>query len=420
MAYATFVDAEHRALLESGRIAQLERSQSRSSQSLTQLRLQAETLNRNTQSQLLSQIESVIRNTDAHALEDAQKLASLQAERARYLSTALTQYTEALSYCDGHEDLIYRFVSLWFTQHANDQVNTTLAPNISRIPSWKLIGAAHQLCARLNKSGTSQSAFQKALSKTIVRMAREHPYHMTFRLLSLRHGLPSQASQQHGSRRSSSVQSSQLSGSQLSRAEAGDEVLRELKRSGRLAKIISHLETAFAAYTQWAEFSIKDDTRFKQRKTVMNVPSEMSVLNLKDVPVPISTEELPIEKAATYATEKMVCIARYMPKFKTLGGLNLPKVSDCVGTDGKVYKQLVSPLFVTDLGEMLTSRCYSSKAAMTSDKTQSWSRSLSSSTVCSPPTQRLDVAASITAPTKSFLCLRALVCFNSSKRQRRF
>lgn len=39
--------------------------------------------------------------------------------------------------------------------------------------------------------------------------------------------------------------------------------------------------------------------------------------------------------------ENMVTIKSFKPQFRLAGGLNLPKIIDCVGSDGKERRQLV-------------------------------------------------------------------------------
>jgi len=36
-----------------------------------------------------------------------------------------------------------------------------------------------------------------------------------------------------------------------------------------------------------------------------------------------------------------VSVAGFVPTFSLAGGLNLPKIIECIGSDGRYYKQLV-------------------------------------------------------------------------------
>lgn len=341
LAYATFVDDEHRRVAASGRIEQLEQARLRASQGLTDLRRQKQSLNKHTQSQLLSQIDHAIRVEEHSAADEEEKLQTLQASQSRYLNTALVQYAAALTYCEGHEDLIYRFVSLWFTQHHNDELNKSLQSHISRIPSWKLLGAVHQLCARLNKGSTS-AAFQATLGHTVLRICRDHPFHILFKMISLKSGLPLSAGL-HRSRRALSVQSSQMSGSQASRAQAADEILQEARKRGNVDKTMGHVVSAFSAYDEWAALEVKKDSRTSKtyRSDNAAIPGGLEILKLKDLPLPITTEDMPIDKSMRYAPGSFVQIAQYGSKYKVAGGVNAPKITTCMGSDGKPYKQLV-------------------------------------------------------------------------------
>ena len=58
-----------------------------------------------------------------------------------------------------------------------------------------------------------------------------------------------------------------------------------------------------------------------------------------EVKVPVTTERLPLDPTLKY--EDCVWIERYPPQFETAGGINLPKISVCQGSNGQGYKQLV-------------------------------------------------------------------------------
>jgi ataxia telangiectasia mutated family protein len=56
--------------------------------------------------------------------------------------------------------------------------------------------------------------------------------------------------------------------------------------------------------------------------------------------VPVTTAYTPLDPTLKY--DDCVWVARYEPTYATAGGVNLPKISVCLGSDGVSYKQLVS------------------------------------------------------------------------------
>jgi ataxia telangiectasia mutated family protein len=66
----------------------------------------------------------------------------------------------------------------------------------------------------------------------------------------------------------------------------------------------------------------------------------MLILKLKDVRVPVLTVNTPIDPALQY--QNCIWISHYEGIFETAGGINIPKICYCRGSDGTRYKQLVS------------------------------------------------------------------------------
>lgn len=54
--------------------------------------------------------------------------------------------------------------------------------------------------------------------------------------------------------------------------------------------------------------------------------------------IPILTLDLPVDPSLKY--DKIVGISKFKPEYRLVGGINMPKLIECIGTDGRVYKQV--------------------------------------------------------------------------------
>jgi hypothetical protein len=90
----------------------------------------------------------------------------------------------------------------------------------------------------------------------------------------------------------------------------------------------------------------------------------------------VVTVHTPLDHTLRY--DNCIWIDRYESAFETAGGINLPKINICYGSNGEKYKQLVS-CFGNCVDFYHGSVCSSkAKVVMTCAKMQSWSRCLTS------------------------------------------
>ena len=141
------------------------------------------------------------------------------------------------------------------------------------------------------------------------------------------------------------------------------------------------------------------------------MPNSLALTKLVNLSnVAVATMDLPINAQGCY--DNVVTIQRFMPTFKLAGGINLPKIIECLGSDGVARKQLVKVHFwhihvqyikfrtiqchllriaqTCRLWRGLAWRC---RVAMTCVKTPSCSRCLEWSTICWVKRMRLESAS---------------------------
>lgn len=70
----------------------------------------------------------------------------------------------------------------------------------------------------------------------------------------------------------------------------------------------------------------------------MLIPDALPIRKLRDVQVPVITCRTPIDPTLKY--NDCIWISRYHPEFVIPGGINHPKISICLGSNGEQFKQL--------------------------------------------------------------------------------
>lgn len=264
---------------------------------------------------------------------DKQRKDEYQKSLDAFLEQAIKMYACSLSMSDEFDDSsTIRLCSLWFANfdHSSDQFQSNVDAALNTVPSRKFVFLAHQLSARLSRPDTgSLSHSQRALRSVITRMCRDHPYHSLFPLYCLR-------SDRNTSRRQSSRH--ETPASQVQRADAASDIFQQLIADSAYKDRVLAVQRVCDASLEWARHPIMK--KGASIPKVQDIPRHLKIMHLKNVQVPIITIHTPVD--VTHRYENCVWIQGYKDKFETAGGINLPKISICIGSDGKGYKQLVS------------------------------------------------------------------------------
>ncbi|TFK39785.1 hypothetical protein BDQ12DRAFT_704732 [Crucibulum laeve] len=261
--------------------------------------------------------------------------------RNKFLEQAADMYARCLhSSDDFDDDAAIRFCSLWFAHFDDDEVlKKTLPEALKSIPSRKLVFLAHQLTARLANSDSVQiNMNQECLQELVLRMCREHPFHSLYQLFCLQPAerpIPSSAPRRQPGRQTALTPPA---GQSTERALAAFNIFERL-RQNEGDKRVRDVEELCIASLQWAKYQIKDDDRYKNKSgQSLKIPQGLKILKIKDLRVPVTTYHTPIDPTMKYVD--CVWISGYETKFETAGGINLPKITVCLGSDGGKYKQL--------------------------------------------------------------------------------
>jgi len=266
--------------------------------------------------------------------EDTQRYRKHNESLSTFLQQAIDMYSRCLQAADDFDnDGHIRLVSLWFANFHDNDLQDKIRFSVDRIPSRKFVFLAHQLSARLAKPANDPvTGSQDTLQSLILRMCREHPFHSLYQVYCLQ-PYPRVT---HGGRRSSARLD--LPSSQGERAAAAADIFDRLRADSSSNQQVIDVEHVCDAYLQWAKRSIKRSVD-KARSGPYEIPSDMLILKLNDVHVPVLTVNTPVDPTLQY--RNCIWIKHYERTFETAGGVNIPKICYCRGSDGVKYKQLV-------------------------------------------------------------------------------
>ncbi|KAF9482560.1 hypothetical protein BDN70DRAFT_853086 [Pholiota conissans] len=250
------------------------------------------------------------------------------------LKQAIDMYARCLQESNQFDsDSAIRFCSLWLANFDDESILPCVKTALERIPSRKLVFLAHQLTARLaNAQSATQPETQTNLHKLILRICQEHPFHILYQVYCLSdHSTPTPMG-----RRQSGHQASQST--QSERGTVASTLLNRLRMDKLTSQRVTDLEKLCDAMLQWAKYPIKAQFANKQKGASLKVPNGCKILDILNLRVPVTTARTPLDPTLQY--KDCVWIRRYDTTFDTAGGVNLPKINICHGSDGHKYKQL--------------------------------------------------------------------------------
>ena len=390
--FAQFASDQHAKIGNSGEVARLEGFVQRRSEELRQHDSMGRKGELNGHD--ANEVRRYRRLAEAILGQDKDALQTTRKRQMVFLEQAMVMFAKSFSTSDLFDNSFLRFFSLWFAHADNKDLNRKLESVLQSVPSHKFVLLTHQIVARLNKAVPGLSAndsdvsdtFSRLISDLTTRVCVDHPFHTLYALYAVR----SDPALQEAPRRSSSksTRGSQSSTnehapSQRRRAAAADEVWQLVFAQTKRLSQLKDLSLACDAYVEWAKFDLKaGGTRFYNKNGTLRkdlkLPSsaEIRLSSLHDLKAPIATVEIEIDKTCQY--KNLVTIVRYSNSFSTAGGLHLPKITTCVGTDGQRHKQLVSSklTLMQEAARSLTlTLCRSSKMKTICARMQSCSKS---------------------------------------------
>ncbi|XP_066845922.1 serine-protein kinase ATM isoform X1 [Anser cygnoides] len=263
---------------------------------------------------------------------------ALTEDRKNFLCKAVENYISCLLSGEEHDMWIFRLCSLWLENSGVDRVNEMMKKNAEKIPSYKFLPLMYQLAARMGTKMMGGLGFHEVLNNLMSRISLDHPHHSLFIILALANANKDDLlTKPDSTRRNKLIKTAPKEISQLDvdRMEAASNIINIIRK--RRARMVRDIETLCDAYIILANV---DASPWKSQRKGISIPADQPITklkNLEDVVVP--TMEIKVDPTGRY--ENLVTIRSFKPEFHLAGGLNLPKIIDCVGSDGKERRQLV-------------------------------------------------------------------------------
>jgi serine-protein kinase ATM len=172
-------------------------------------------------------------------------------------------------------------------------------------------------------------------------MCKEHPFHSIYQL----YALLSPNSKNPPENRSSRPSQGQ-SNSQFQREDAVLNIFDVLAAdiNPNISSRLKSIAALCDACVEWAGKLIKGDSRFNGKSLVQLQAKSWSIgdskiSQIKDIGVPVMTIHTPLDPTMRY--DRCITIQSFAKTFRIAGGNARPKIQECVGSDGKLYTQLV-------------------------------------------------------------------------------
>ncbi|KAL6116348.1 atm [Pungitius sinensis] len=266
---------------------------------------------------------------------DQKSLSLMQSDRQRFLCKAVENYIRCLEGGE-HDTWVFRLASLWLENADVKDVNDMMKTGVERIPSYKFLPLMYQLAARMGTKMatgvTEDTGFHDVLSSLICRASREHPHHTLFIILAL---VNANKDENFGKSRLSKSAPRQRSPFDLERSNVARRIIGELRKER--GEMIRGVEKLCDAYITLAYM---DASKHKAEKKAIPIPADQPITHIKNLhEVAIPTMEIKVDPSCRY--DDLVTIRSFEPQYRLVGGVNLPKIIDCVGSDGKSRRQLV-------------------------------------------------------------------------------
>ncbi|XP_049679641.1 serine-protein kinase ATM isoform X3 [Accipiter gentilis] len=263
---------------------------------------------------------------------------ALTEDRKRFLCKAVENYISCLLSGEEYDMWIFRLCSLWLENSGVDRVNEMMKKNAEKIPSYKFLPLMYQLAARMGTKRMGGLGFHEVLNNLMSRISMDHPHHTLFIILALANANKDELlTKPDAIRRNKLIKNAPKEISQLDvdRMEAASNIISIIRK--RKAHMVRGVEALCDAYITLANV---DATPWKSQRKGISIPADQPIIKLKNLDdVVVPTMEIKVDPTGRY--ENLVTIRSFKPEFRLAGGLNLPKIIDCVGSDGKERRQLV-------------------------------------------------------------------------------
>ncbi|XP_072019634.1 serine-protein kinase ATM-like [Amphiura filiformis] len=282
-------------------------------------------------------ISRYVRTLQKQGEIDQVEVLSLDEDKKNFLHKAVDCYLRCLAAGDPQHDIrVFRLCSLWFSNSGDRYVNSKIAKEgADTIESHKYLPLLYQLAARMTTKTQDREDFHQVLNKLIEKCAVEHPHHVLPIILALANANKDAIINAPKKGRLART-GGDSSHADEDRMEAAQMMLERLQ-SSRCGRILSSMEKLSDAYIKLAYWDV---SQYKKETRKLKLPSNQPITQLKHLQnVAMPTLDLPVDPHCRY--DNIVYVEGFDSGFKLAGGINLPKILTCIGSDGVERRQLV-------------------------------------------------------------------------------
>ncbi|KAF6155450.1 hypothetical protein GIB67_019976 [Kingdonia uniflora] len=202
------------------------------------------------------------------------------------------------------EFVVFRLVSLWFTLSSRQNVINGMLSAVKEVQSYKFIPLVYQIASRMGSSKDGQGAHN-------------------FQLLALANG-------------------DRVKDKQRSRNSFVVDMDKKLTAENLLSELSSHHGAIIRQIKQMVEIYIKlAELETKREDTNKRIPLPREIRSLRQLElVPVVTATFPVDHSCQYHEGTFPHFKGLADSIMVMNGINAPKVVECLGSDGRKYRQL--------------------------------------------------------------------------------
>ena len=217
-------------------------------------------------------------------------------------------------------------------------MNNIIKKLVDKTVSYKFIPLMYQIFSRIGMS--SRSHFQATLNDLVVRMSVDHPYHTLPQLFALAN------EDQVGDYQGGAQYKNNLSSERISTA---NKVLQRIRSAAKLVNLVQSTTDLLGSYNRLARASTIELQKRTQCRNISFKEIQPRGCTFVDETNSIISVYRPFVITATPIVRKdanyeahVVRIDYFNERFSiTDSGVSRPKIIECRGDDGLVYRQLV-------------------------------------------------------------------------------
>ncbi|XP_078258598.1 serine-protein kinase ATM [Rhinoraja longicauda] len=266
---------------------------------------------------------------------DERAMCALQEDRKQFLCKAVENYINCLQSGEEHDMRIFRLCSLWLENSGVAEVNKMMKKGVEKIPSYKFLPLMYQLAARMGTKMAGGQRFHEVLNKLIERTSLDHPHHTLFIILALSNANKDDILGKPEELRRGKHTKKEMPCLDQERMDAASNIINTVRKSK--AKMIKDIERLCDSLITLANM---DASKWKTERKAIEIPATQPITKIKNLDeVVIPTMEVKVDPSGKY--ENLITVQSFKSQFRLAGGVNLPKIIDCVGSDGKERRQLV-------------------------------------------------------------------------------